>query len=238
MFKRIRQRLALRAEIASLDAELEREPRPSLADPQLAGPGPDGQGAIVWRIPVDGGKDVHMTLKGMEWGHDPYVVPVCAKRFYRTWLRRGLVSQSQPDAPALRRDIPQHRKYRWAEQGFAAADQSNPVPLARVHACATDRGDSFAFTDGVTRTLWLIANGAKAFPVTTGDREDAKRIAEAAGIGQPIRVADLVERMERRATPPTRPPEPPQSIFSEGMGGRMPKPPRAPRRPRSGGYEL
>lgn len=238
MFSRIRQGFALRAEIATLDAELEREVRPSLAEPQLVGPGADGQRAIVWRIPVDGGKDVHMTLKGMEWGYDPYVVPVYAKRFYRVWLRRGVVSEKQPDAPALRRDIPQHRKYRWAEQGFAAADQSNPVPLARVHACATDRGGSFAFTDGVTRTLWLIANGAKAFPLTTGDGDDAKRIAEAAGIAQPIRVADLMEQMERRASPPAIPQERPQSMFADGMAGRVRKPPRAPKRPRGGGYEL
>ncbi|MBA3537617.1 MAG: hypothetical protein H0T84_13585 [Tatlockia sp.] len=78
-------------------------------------------------------------------------------------------------------------KFHHAEEGFSLGI-SNPVPLAYVHCYLTDFNESFAtkifnsvivkknmikkrpycaFTNGITRTIWLLANGAECFPVIT-----------------------------------------------------------------------
>lgn len=105
--------------------------------------------------------------------------------------------------PALFRDEAGWRadyKYSHAERNFALG-LSNPVPVAEVgvfsrSGCPT----TAAFVNGVTRTIWLLANGADAFPVDC-EFNRAEALREAAGAsGFPIWcVADLVKESRHGA---------------------------------------
>lgn len=72
------------------------------------------------------------------------------------------------------------RKFQEAAKGFEPGIE-NPVPLAEVECSmhenlrgpswfrflsyARDKQASVSFTNGVTRTIWLLVNGAESFPV-------------------------------------------------------------------------
>lgn len=74
-------------------------------------------------------------------------------------------------------------KFDHAAGGFAHGI-GNPVPLAKigVHLPKSVEGrTSVAFTNGITRTLWLLANGAAAFPVECSVGE-AAALHAAAGV--------------------------------------------------------
>jgi hypothetical protein len=106
------------------------------------------------------------------------------------------------------------RKYPSAEKGFACGIES-PVPLAQPHVNIgtiktpvysrwlryfkrLERVDEtsfeyIGFTDGVTRTMWLIENGVEVFPVECRIEEAAK-MQRAVGVagGDYKTVEDLV----------------------------------------------
>lgn len=52
-------------------------------------------------------------------------------------------------------------KLKYAIEGFACGLE-NPVPLAEV---GVDGAGGVGFTNGITRTLWLLVHRAAAFPV-------------------------------------------------------------------------
>jgi hypothetical protein len=72
--------------------------------------------------------------------------------------------QSHGCAESWRKD----HKYPEAEIGFSEG-VSNPVPLPDVsfESMSVKEGSLswLAFTDGVTRTIWLLANGCQWFPL-------------------------------------------------------------------------
>lgn len=104
-------------------------------------------------------------------------------------------------------------KYQHADRGFSHG-LSNPVPLAhpvcqhyekkiaiwkrefiffkkieRIEKCNTVYVD---FINGITRTIWLLANGASAFPVEV-DNKNARLLNDNAGIGvKPQSVSELI----------------------------------------------
>lgn len=132
-------------------------------------------------------------------GPDEPVIVVDVDRFRRCWARcrngeqRTLATASET---RLRAD----RKFGDAAQGFSWGID-NPVPMAEVLVTApalvpkpwlafwsrADRdavdGDAAAlcFDDGVTRTIWLIAEGARCFPVVCSEKDldDVERLAGA-----------------------------------------------------------
>lgn len=68
-------------------------------------------------------------------------------------------------------------KFQYAEEGFSHGI-TNPVPLAQVNYESTGGVQNYwskltkktqqghlSFTNGITRTIWLLAHGAKYFPV-------------------------------------------------------------------------
>lgn len=110
-----------------------------------------------------------------------------------------------------------HAKYPRAAEGFARG-YTDPVPLAYAHCCEVQACITLprriakslgfgrfvggiqhthyvAFTNGITRTIWLLVNGAKSFPVWT-DKEGAQRLHEHAGVdGLPVLTAgDVIAR--------------------------------------------
>lgn len=94
-------------------------------------------------------------------------------------------------------------KFQYAEKGFSYG-RSNPVPLAEV-SCeqyieqepvyvkqfiwfnkligyTQNTKAACSFINGITRTIWLFANGVQQFPVYTYSEEEAILLAKYAGI--------------------------------------------------------
>ena len=222
MFEKLRQARAWRAEL--------RELGDSLAPAELAKPDDTTPGRLLWCLPVPGKPDAFMRLDAGQADHDRFVVPVNAKAFNRLWLAGGLNSPERPDGCLLRKDMTSDSKYRHAVEGFAAGRDS-PVPLANV-ALERERTPSVRFNDGVTRTLWLLANNVAAFPVLVAGEDNAKALAKLAGTdGSIMRVSEAVRGPEKA---PQRAQEPVGT--KRGGGGQEQarqahqKAPQAPRR--------
>ncbi len=174
----------------------------------------------IFRIPTATREDVYMCVKRTNYCNDErYVVEVDAKRFLAVW-RQSPRFRDDWSEPAYDKNGKGAkgwfaRKYSEAEEGFLLGIE-NPVPLAHPH-CNQDhervpiysrnffglkRIDHYeerdgrphiAFTDGITRTLWLLHNGAQAFPVEC-DPDTAQRMQECAGLpgGRCITVDQLL----------------------------------------------
>jgi len=81
-------------------------------------------------------------------------------------------------------------KYKDAGIGFSEGKE-NPVPLAEIDfetrpnnrflsALSLKQSEYVSFTNGVTRTIWLLCNGADSFPVEVS-AESADSLRKAAG---------------------------------------------------------
>jgi hypothetical protein len=75
-------------------------------------------------------------------------------------------------------------KYEKAEKGFSYK-YTNPVPLAYI-SCFENRigakkHQCVGFTNGVTRTIWLLSNGCKEFPVEC-ELSEASALYNLAGV--------------------------------------------------------
>jgi hypothetical protein len=76
-------------------------------------------------------------------------------------------------------------KFDQATRGFSFG-LVNPVPLASpVCQYHESVGAYIGFDNGITRTIWLLANGAKSFPVEVYKAE-AGLLSEHAGLGLEI----------------------------------------------------
>ena len=116
-----------------------------------------------------------------------WVVYVDADRFYKHWL---LTENGHCVKKAL---MPHDYKYKDAIRGFSQGKE-NPVPLADVSVY----DNRIRFTNGVTRTFWLLVNECSCFPVKT-DKHSYQSLVNLAGIGIPAIRADLIFKL--RATP-------------------------------------
>ncbi len=203
MFERLIQARAWRAELRELEN--------SQAPAELAKPDETTPGRLLWCLPVPGKPDAFMHLDSGQADHDRFVVPVNAKAFNRLWLAGGLNSPERPDGCLLRKDMARDSKYRHAVDGFAAGRKS-PVPLANV-ALERGRTPSVRFNDGVTRTLWLLANNVAAFPVLIAGEDNAKALGKLAGTdGSIMRVSEAVRSPEKA-------PQKPQELSGTKKGG-------------------
>jgi len=140
--------------------------------------------SAVFRVPTNGG-DAFMCATRSNYNNEKRaVVVVDSEKFLALWRRPGgshddIAHQSPENWPA-------DYKFHKAVDGFSRGE-TNPVPLALVHCyeeaepheifkrgllnswkyVRTDvrQRITLSFTNGITRTIWLLANGAKAFPV-------------------------------------------------------------------------
>lgn len=135
----------------------------------------------VWSIPLRDGGEAFVSASRYPYNNDEtYVVEVDADRFYYHWLKSTM--ESGGDCVPVEK-MPEDRKYRHAEDGFAEG-RENPVPLAEVNAYELFGKDYVGFSNGVTRSFWLIAHGAKSFPVEVHGQESAQRLHQLAGVGE------------------------------------------------------
>ena len=139
----------------------------------------------VWKIELLNNKTAFMRCDFFPSDDDYYVVQVDAQKFYYLWLLSALFVNTthRSNNCVLRKDMPNDYKFDRAVEGFSKGSHS-PVPLAQVSACYVNGRPYIGFSNGVTRTMWLIYNGAKSFPVGVHKRTSAKYLHEFAGIGE------------------------------------------------------
>ncbi|QPB72731.1 hypothetical protein XFHB_13030 (plasmid) [Xylella fastidiosa] len=174
MIDRIRISIARAREIRNLERQVAASPRARACNiHQLS------YDCAIWRIPVSGQADRYMSASAGYSGKETFVVHVDANAFYLAWLRSGSDKHC-----VLRSQMPSDYKYAYAVDGFAEGS-SNPVPLAEVGAWNDDRGRThIGFTNGITRSFWLISNDAPSFPVQVYGYESAELLNRTAGTPQ------------------------------------------------------
>lgn len=147
----------------------------------------------VWRIYCDSVKSQYMRSIFPNHAEGIYVVFVDSKLFYKCWLKSSLAIKSNQRFSFchLLKDMPTDRKFNRAESGFSFGI-NNPVPLALISAGCVAGNECIAFTNGVTRTKWLLANGAKSFPVEVSNQAMALYLHNLCGTVQvPISIEQL-----------------------------------------------
>lgn len=156
--------------------------------------------SAVFRIPTKNG-DAFMRVSRSNYRNEiRAVVVVDAQKFLALWRRPG---SSHDDIAHLSPDTwPSDYKFKDAVEGFSHGEV-NPVPLALVHCYEEDepfkvfklglfntwkhvRTDirkriTVSFTNGITRTIWLLVEGAESFPVEC-DLKSADLLQALAGI--------------------------------------------------------
>lgn len=141
-----------------------------------------------------------MSINVTEYGRDHFgIVIVDAEKFLHLW-RSEPNSIHQAEANGSPETWPNDYKYSRAVDGFSHG-RENPVPLADIsygtatHTSVTHKFLSFgrnerqeqiqyvSFTNGITRTIWLLTQGCVAFPVKCGmpGARELFRVAAAEG---------------------------------------------------------
>lgn len=156
--------------------------------------------AAVFQIPTAKGLVFMYEDRSNYMNDERAVVEVDADKFLRLWR---MPSSSHPEVAGGNPSTwPDDYKFHWSDKHFAEGFK-NPVPLARVSCRIEPKKPSFwrslslksrtspcdsetasvHFTDGVTRTIWLLAAGARSFPVEcpTADAPLLHRLAGVRG---------------------------------------------------------
>lgn len=165
-----------------------RRPRPVVPMPYYR-PSSD---TFIWALPLQSGELQFMSHRVPYWPNECYLVMVDADRFHMAWIDATLRGTATSPARS-RATMHLDRKFQFAEDGFQGGE-ANPVPLAEVSADLCGRYPRFGFINGITRTMWLIANGCPVFPVVTYGQDSAHAIYRLAGIGAgPIAATELAD---------------------------------------------
>ncbi|HGJ4558752.1 TPA: hypothetical protein ACJGPF_004145 [Salmonella enterica subsp. enterica serovar Infantis] len=133
--------------------------------------------------------------------------------------------------------MPADSKYRHAAACFAEGPQS-PVPLASVSLERDRNGtQSVRFNDGMTRSIWLLANNVAAFPVLIAGEAAAKQLAQLAGTdGSILRVSEAFRQLEKAPASPQKPVSTKKEGVGQGQANNAPqRAAQGHRRPSQGG---
>lgn len=154
----------------------------------------------VFKVPTAHRGDVFMCATRTNYRNDDRaVVIVDSERFLNLWRQPG--SSHLDIAAGDPTTWPSDYKFSDAEDGFQGGEQ-NPVPLATLNCyrmvekypvferrlflfkrqvgMREQEELSLHFTNGITRTIWLLTAGAKSFPVECRT-ESAPLLQELAG---------------------------------------------------------
>lgn len=152
----------------------------------------NGQQA-VWQVRLGCG-EAFMRFDRTRCDDLAHIVYCDANRFYGLWLA------TRGGHWLLRSRMPTDYKFNRAVDGFKPG-RSNPVPLANVA-----RAKPVGFTNGITRTYWLLSHHARSFPVVCAEAQVAEELHALVGIGaKPIPAAELFSTAAvagHLATPP------------------------------------
>ncbi len=109
------------------------------------------------------------------------VVIVETNKFIELWQNEPNISDRNlnfGNKEGWKRD----KKFVLAEDGFSYG-KSNPVPLAIIE-CYINNNNNLPYItidDGITRTIWLLSNEVKYFPVECQDIAEAQLLLKFAG---------------------------------------------------------
>ena len=120
------------------------------------------------------------------------VLVVDAQKFLKLW-RNTTCDAHKTVARGVPETWRNDYKFHWAAKGFSEG-ASNPVPLASINYEVSSRGllsslmdgggmsrplRVINFNDGITRTIWLLSNGADSFPieVSSGSADSLRQLA-------------------------------------------------------------
>lgn len=113
-----------------------------------------------------------------------YIIVLEAKKFIKLWQ-----NEPNPISKSLNfgtiESWKNDKKYPDAEDGFSFG-KNNPVPLANV-VCYLNEDNQLpyiAIENGITRTIWLLSNDVKYFPVECRNRNEAQLLVKSAGYKQ------------------------------------------------------
>ena len=130
---------------------------------------------IIFKVEIEKQKSVYMSAVS----RDYFVVFVDRYRFEDVWFKSAQADEF-PLARGGKSVWMKDYKYHWAEDGFRHGI-SNPVPLAEI-VFNSRHYPSVGFQNGITRTLYLLCNGAKVFPVSIYNEEYAKQAHKHIGV--------------------------------------------------------
>lgn len=141
-----------------------------------------GNQLVVFTVPLPDRPPVFMSMKVTEYNNDKTgIVIVDSEKFLELW-RNEPFSIHSTEANGNPQTWPNDYKYEYAVEGFSFG-YDNPVPLAYVsHSTATrilvsykflwlgktehhEQYHYVSFTNGITRTIWLLTQGCTAFPI-------------------------------------------------------------------------
>jgi len=156
--------------------------------------------AAVFQIPTSRGEVFMYEELSSYMNSERAVVEVDAEKFLNLW--RQPFSSHPEVANGTPQTWPNDSKFHWPDEHFMEG-LKNPVPLAQVscrmvarqnplsqrkfglfkslESIETIQSPSVHFTDGVTRTIWLLTFGAERFPVEC-PVEDAPLLQKLAGV--------------------------------------------------------
>jgi len=140
-----------------------------------------GLHGAIWEVPIPDREPVYMRLDRSA-DETSYAVHVDTELFYYYWLLTSRRTSYHKCPP--RQKMPLDRKYDQAVEGFDAGRKS-PVPLARPHLHIREGLVSLLFTNGLTRSMWLIANRAPSFPVEVSSLVEAQLFQHILGTNEP-----------------------------------------------------
>lgn len=140
-----------------------------------------GERRCVIEIPLATGRKVWMS-QDLSQRSDYWLVIVEKQPFLQAWARAHQKRHlAVGDEPIWRQD----RKFADAEDGFSYG-MENPVPLAECGGgYLVEEGLPalwLKFDNGMTRTIWLLANGVERFPVKISTARTAQLIHRGAGV--------------------------------------------------------
>lgn len=152
--------------------------------------------SVVWRVPVADQTDRFMSARSSCLNREKFVVQVDTELFYQMWLAGSSAWGKRESVDCvLRAGMPADHKYEHSADGFSHG-LKNPVPLAEAGAWRHNGKARIGFSNGITRTFWLIVNRAPAFPIEVHSLESAElphRQISFANVGPSIRSSlDLV----------------------------------------------
>lgn len=156
--------------------------------------GTHGERSCLFEIPLATGRTVWMDQKLSE-RSDYWLVLVEKRPFLQAWARAHQERHLTIGDETIWR---QDSKFSDAEDGFSHG-RENPVPLAE---CGGDYlieeglpALRLSIGGGMTRTIWLLANGVERFPVKVSTARTAQLIHRGAGVKStcPLSIKGLYE---------------------------------------------
>ncbi|RDL15619.1 plasmid fertility inhibition factor family protein [Serratia fonticola] len=153
-----------------------------------------GERRCLFEIPLAAGRKAWMSQTLSE-RSDYWLVLVEKRPFLQAWARAHQEHHLAIGDETIWR---QDRKFASAEDGFSPG-RENPVPLAECGGdYVVEKGLPalrLCFGNGVTRTIWLLANGVERFPIKVSTAKTAELIHRGAGVKstRPLSVSVLHE---------------------------------------------